>query len=67
MIKCSLCLVLKVPIPRSKSFMTVPQNYTIAELFEELQVNLVVLKKQNITLKMPPNMAINSRKRLGVR
>ena len=30
--------IAKVPIPRSKSFMTVPQNYSIAELFEELQV-----------------------------
>ena len=34
---------MKVPIPRSKSFMTVPQNYSIAELFEELQVNSQII------------------------
>ena len=31
-------ILTKVAIPRSKSFVNVPQNYTIAELFEELQV-----------------------------
>lgn len=31
-------ILTKVAIPRSKSFMTVPQNYSIGELFEELKV-----------------------------
>lgn len=32
-------ILTKVAIPRSKSFMTVPQqNYTISELFEEIKV-----------------------------
>jgi hypothetical protein len=32
-------ILTKVAIPRSKSFMTVPQNYSIDELFDELKVS----------------------------
>lgn len=36
-------ILTKVAIPRSKSFMTVPQqNYTFAELFEELKVYFII-------------------------